>query len=147
MAYFAIAHVLQRRDGLYAVRSTEYPACEGRDIVLWTAREQFRRALSEHVAQMILVGEVPSLCSSLEEAESSLGAQCRIQVPDPERLPKTYDYAVIVEVDLSPDDAERLARSGSASCFPRAGCSHRGSMTCCCGAGREPARPQNRSVR
>ena len=94
---------------MYAVRSTEYPTCEGRDIVLWTARDQFRQVLSEHVAQMILVGELPSLCSSLEEAEASLSAQCRIQIPDPERLPKTYDYAVIVEVNLSPDDTERLA--------------------------------------
>ncbi len=109
MAHFSIAHVLQRRDGMYAVRSTEYPACEGSDIALWTAREQFRQALCEHVAQMILVGEMPSLYSSLEEAESGLSAQCRIQIPDPERLPKTYDYAMIVEVNLCPDDAERLA--------------------------------------
>jgi hypothetical protein len=109
MAHFAVGHVLQRRDGMYAVRSNEFPACEGRDVALWTAREQFRQALSEHVRHMIQQGELPSLYVSLEEAESILIEHCRIQIPDPERRPKTYDYAVIVEVNLPAEEAERFA--------------------------------------
>ena len=109
MAHFAIGHVLQRRDGMYAVRSNEFPACEGRDVALWTAREQFRQALSEHVRHMIQQGELPSLYVSRDEAESILVEHCRIQIPDPERRPKTYDYAVIVEVNLPAEEAERFA--------------------------------------
>jgi hypothetical protein len=109
MAHFSIAHVLQLRDGRYAVRSAEYPSCEGCDAQIWPAREQFRQALSEHVQHMIRHGEVPSLYLSLEEAEAIFGEHCKMQIPAPDRLPKTYDYAVIVEVDLPADDAERLA--------------------------------------
>jgi hypothetical protein len=32
-----------------------------------------------------------------------------MQIEAPDRLPKTYDYAVIVEVDLAAADAERFA--------------------------------------
>jgi hypothetical protein len=109
MAHFSIAHVLRLRDGRLAVRSAEYPSCEGCDIEMWPAREQFRQALSEHVRRMIQQGEMPSLYLSLEEAESVLGEYCKTQIPAPDRLPKTYDYAVIVEVDLLADDAERFA--------------------------------------
>ena len=109
MAHFAIAHVMRLRDGLYAVRSAEFPACEGRDVAVWAAREQFRQALSEQVRQMIQEGEMPSLYLSLEEAEQALRAQCRTQIEAPDRMPKTFDYTVIVELDLSADEAERLA--------------------------------------
>jgi hypothetical protein len=109
MAHFSIAHVLRLRDGMYAVRSAEYPSCEGCDAQMWPAREQFRHALSEHVRQMIHHGEMPSLYLSLEDAESIFGEHCKMQIPAPDRLPKTYDYAVIVEVDLPADDAERFA--------------------------------------
>jgi len=109
MAYFSIAHVLRRRDGLYAVRSAEYPTCEGCDVSVWPAREQFRLALSEQVGQMIRQGEIPSLYLSLEEAQASLGEHCKMQIPAPDRLPRTHDYAVIVEVDVAADDAERFA--------------------------------------
>jgi hypothetical protein len=109
MTHFAIAHVLRLRDGLYAVRSAEFPACEGHDLQVWPAREQFCRALSELVRQMIQQGEMPSLYLSLEEAEQALRAQCSTQIEAADRLPKTFDYAVIVEVDLAADDAERLA--------------------------------------
>jgi hypothetical protein len=109
MAHFAIAHVMRLRDGLYAVRSAEYPGCEGRDVALWPARAQFRQALSEHVSRMIQDGEMPSLFHSLEEAESALGEHCKVQIEAPDRLPKTFDYTVIVEVELAADDAERLA--------------------------------------
>ncbi len=121
MTHFSIGHVLQRRDGMYAVRSTEYPACEGSDVALWTARAQFRQALCEQVAHMIQEGEMPPLYSSLEEAEAGLSEHCRIQIPDPERLPKTYDYAMIVEVTLAPDDAERLAALRIGKLLPEAG--------------------------
>ena len=109
MAHFSIAHVLRTRDGMYAVRSAEYPSCEGCHAEMWPAREQFRHALSEHVRQMIQQGEMPSLCLSLEEAESIFSGHCKTQIPAPDRLPKTYDYAVIVEVDLPAEDAERFA--------------------------------------
>ncbi len=109
MAHFSIAHVLRLRDGMYAVRSAEYPSCAGYDAQIWPAREQFRHALSEHIRQMIQHGEVPSLYLSLEEAESMFSEHCKMQIPAPDRLPKTYDYAVIVEVNLPADDAERLA--------------------------------------
>jgi hypothetical protein len=110
MAHFSIGHVLRLRDGMYAVRSLEYPSCEGYDAEVWPAREQFRQALSEHVRQMIQQGEVPpSLYLSLEEAQSDFGAHCRVQISAPDRLPKTFDYAMIVEVDLPPDDVERFA--------------------------------------
>jgi hypothetical protein len=109
MAYFSIAHVLRRQDGMYAVRSAEYPSCEGCGVSVWPAREQFRLALSEQVGQMIRQGEVPSLYLSLEEAQSSLGEHCKIQIPAADRLPRTYDYAMIVEVDLAADAAERFA--------------------------------------
>jgi hypothetical protein len=109
MPHFAIAQVMRLRDGLYAVRSAEYPACEGHDVQVWTAREQFRRALSEHVSDMLQQGELPSLYLSLQEAELMLPEHCRMQIEAPDRLPKTFDYAVIVEVDLPADDAERFA--------------------------------------
>jgi hypothetical protein len=76
---------------------------------MWPAREQFRQALSAHVRQMIQDGEMPSLYLSLEEAGSIFSEHCKMQIPAPDRLPKTYDYAVIVEVDLPSDDAGRLA--------------------------------------
>jgi hypothetical protein len=56
MAHFSIAHVLRLRDGTYAVRSADYPECEGRDVQVWPAREKFRVALSEQVAGMIEQG-------------------------------------------------------------------------------------------
>jgi hypothetical protein len=109
MAHFSIAHIVRLRDGAFAVRSTAYPACEGRDLQAWAAREQFRQALTEHVRQMIQEGEVPPLYLSLEEAEEDLGPHCRMRIEAPDRLPKSYDYAVIVEVDLAAEDAERFA--------------------------------------
>jgi hypothetical protein len=109
MAHYTIGHVLRLRDGTYAVRSVEYPSCEGGDAELWTAREQFRQAVSGHVQQMIQNGEMPALYVSLEEAEQILGEHCKTQIPAPDRLPNTFDYAMIVEVDLPAADAERLA--------------------------------------
>jgi hypothetical protein len=110
MAYFSIGHVLRLRDGMYAVRSADYPSCAGCDPQIWPAREQFRQALSEQVRQMILQGEVPSgLFLSLEEAQSSFSEHCNRQIEAPDRLPKTFDYVTIVELDLPAEDAERFA--------------------------------------
>ena len=109
MAHFSIACILRLRDGTYAVRSAAYPTCEGRGLQAWAAREQFRRALTEHVRQMIQDGEVPPLYLSLEEAEEDLRTHCKLQIEAPDRLPKSYDYAVIVQVDLAAEDAERFA--------------------------------------
>ena len=121
MAHFSIAHVLRRQDGMYAVRSAEYPSCEGCDVQVWPAREQFRLALSEHVRQMIQQGEMPSLYLSLEEAESILKEHCKIQIPAPDRLPRTHDYAVIVEVNLAAEDAERFAAMRIGKLLPETG--------------------------
>lgn len=121
MAHFSIAHVVRLRDGMFAVRSAEYPTCEGCDTQMWPAREQYRQALSEHVRDMIQQGEMPSLCLSLEEAESILSEHCKTQIPAPDRLPKTYDYAVIVEVNLPPDDAERFAAIRIGKLLPETG--------------------------
>jgi ABC-type arginine transport system ATPase subunit len=118
MAHFSIAHVLRLRDGMFAVRSAEYPSCEGHDFQMWPAREQFRQALSERVRHMIQQGELPPLCASLAEAQSSLAEHCKIQLPAADRLPKTYDYAVIVPLDLSPDDAERFAAARAGKLIP-----------------------------
>jgi hypothetical protein len=109
MAHFSIAHVVRTRDGMFAVRSADYPTCEGRDVEMWPAREQFRQALSEHVRHMIQEGEMPPLYLSLEETESIFTEHCKAQLPAPDRLPKSFDYAVIVEVNLPPDEAERFA--------------------------------------
>ena len=94
---------------MFAVRSAQYPSCEGCDVQVWPAREKFRQALSEHVRQMIKQGEMPSLYPSLEEAESGLSKRCSVQIPADDRLPNTFDFATIVEVDLSAEDAERFA--------------------------------------
>ena len=59
---------------------------------------------------MIQEGEVPpSIYLSLEEAESGFGEHCKTQIEAADRLPKTFDYAMIVELDLAADDAERFA--------------------------------------
>jgi hypothetical protein len=109
MAHFSIGYVLRLRDGMYAVRSAQFPSCEGCDVQVWPAREKFRQALSEHVRKMIKQGEMPSLYPSLEEAESGLSKRCRVQIPADDRLPNTFDFATIVEVDLSAEEAERFA--------------------------------------
>jgi hypothetical protein len=118
MAHFSIAHVVRLRDGTFAVRSPDYPACEAHNMNSWAARDQFRAALSAQVRQMIQDGEVPPLCLSLEEAEEDLSRHCQVQVEAPDRLPKTYDYAVIVEVDLAAEEAERFAASRVGELLP-----------------------------
>jgi hypothetical protein len=120
MGHFSIAHVVRLQGGMFAVRSTEYPSCEGCDVQMWPAREQFRHALSVRVRHMILQGEMPSLCLSLEEAESTLIQHCKTQIPAPDRLPNSYDYTVIVEVDLAADDAERFAAIRIGKLLPEA---------------------------
>ena len=109
MSHFSIAHVVRLRDGTFAVRSTEFPSCEGRDIQMWPAREKFRAALSEHVREMIEHGEMPRLYPSLGDAEAKFGEHCRQQIPAEDRMPNSFDYATIVDLQLPPDDADRLA--------------------------------------
>ena len=118
MPYYTIGHALRLRDGTYAVRSAEYPSCEGRDAELWPAREQFRQALTEHVREMLQNGEVPALYLSLEEAEASIGEHCRTQITEPDRLPNTFDYAMIVELSLPAADAERFAAIRAGKLLP-----------------------------
>jgi hypothetical protein len=118
MTHFSIAHVLRLRDGMFAVRSAEFPSCQGHDFQMWAAREQYRQALSERVREMIQNGEIPSLCVSLADAEASLAEHCKIELPAEDRLAKTYDYAVIVDLDLAPEDAERFALARSRKLLP-----------------------------
>lgn len=108
MAHFSIAHVVRLQDGMYAVRSADYPNCEGRDIQVWPAREKFRAALLELVQEMIGEGEMPpGLCLSLEEVQAKFGEHCRRQLEAEDRLPGTSDYAVVVDLDLPATEAER----------------------------------------
>ena len=120
MAHFSIGHVVRLRDGTFAVRSAEYPSCEGRDLQMWSAREQFRAALTARARQSIAEGELPPLYLSLEEARSDLPAHCARQIDADDRLPKTFDYAVIVEVELLAEEAERLATIRASRLLPEA---------------------------
>ena len=108
MAHFSIGHIVRLRDGMFAVRSADYPACEGRDQQVWPAREQFRQALSARVRQAIQRGEAPPLFLTLQDAVASLPAHCKNQLEAPDRQPNTFDYAVIVEVELAAEEAERF---------------------------------------
>jgi hypothetical protein len=108
MAHFSIGHIVRLRDGMFAVRSAEYPACEGRDQQVWPAREQFRQALTAEVRQEIHQGNAPPLFLSLQDAVESLPEHCRSQLEAPDRQPNTFDYAIIVEVELAAEEAERF---------------------------------------
>ena len=108
MVFLALAYVIRLRDGTYAVRSSDYPDCEGRSSQGWPAREQFRRVLADRVRQMIDQGEIPVLYESLDQVAPIFQSHCRKQIPAPDRLPKTNDYGVIEPVELSPEVAERL---------------------------------------
>jgi hypothetical protein len=122
MAHFSIAHVLRLRDGTYAVRSADYPECEGRDVQVWPAREKFRAALSKHVSGMIEQGELPpALYPSLDEAQSRFGAHCRMQLAAEDRQPNTFDYAVIVNLELPRIGSERLAALRVGKLLPESG--------------------------
>jgi hypothetical protein len=108
MVFLALAYVIHLRDGTYAVRSLDYPGCEGRSSQGWPAREQFRHILSGRVRQMIDLGEIPMLYESLDQVAPIFQSHCRKQIPAPDRLPKTNDYGVIEPVELSPEVVERL---------------------------------------
>jgi hypothetical protein len=108
MMLFAVAHLLRLCDGSWAVRSTDYPGCEGRDQQIWPARERFRRALDQCVAEMLERGGRPRLYSPAEEIEPFFAAHCAVQIPAPDRMPNTFDVGLIEPVMLSTASAERL---------------------------------------
>jgi hypothetical protein len=108
MTHFSIGHIMRLRDGSFAVRSVEDPECEGRDLLVWPARELFRQAMTERAHQAIAEGELPPLYRSLEDARASLPEHCEIQIDEPDRMPNTLDYAVIVEIALAEEEVERL---------------------------------------
>ena len=114
MLWYALANQIRLRDGTYAVRSADYPECEGRSPQGWAAREEFRRALGDRVRQMIEEGDVPILYRSLDEVAPIFKFHCRKQIPAPDRLPKTFDLGVIEQVILSDDVAARFASMVSA---------------------------------
>lgn len=105
---FVLAYLVRLRDGTYAVRSPDYPGCEGRDPEPWPAREHFRRAISDRIHEMIEQSEVPVLYRSHYEIKPIFLSHCKTEIPAPDRLPNTYDYGVIEHVALSPEGAERL---------------------------------------
>ena len=108
MILFSVAHLLRLHDGSYAVRSTDYPGCEGRAQQVWPAREQFRCALDERVEEMLKRGDTPRLHRSAEEIEPFFAAHCALQIPAPDRMPNTFDVGLIEPVTLSTSAAERL---------------------------------------
>jgi hypothetical protein len=109
MLLYAVAHQMRLSDGSYAVRSAQYPGCEGRSPQPWLARREFQRALCERVSNMIQEGKIPTLYHSLEEVKSIFAGHCRMQIVAEDRLPTTFDYGVIELVSLSADAAEHLA--------------------------------------
>ena len=108
MVFLALAYVIRLRDGTYAVRSLDYPHCEGRSSQGWPARERFRRIVGDCIRQMIHRGEIPMLYESLDQVTPIFQSHCRKQIPAPDRLPNTNDYGVIEPVELSPKVAEQL---------------------------------------
>ena len=108
MMLFAVAHLLRLCDGTYAVRSTDYPGCEGQDQQVWSAREQFRRAVDKRVEEMLERDQRPTLYWSADEIKPIFAAHCRIQIPAPDRMPNTFDVGLIEPVMLSAASAQRL---------------------------------------
>jgi hypothetical protein len=76
MLLFALGHLLKLSDGAFAVRSADYPDCEGRNQQMWPARQQFRLALGERVRKMIDDGRLPILYESLDEVKDIFPAHC-----------------------------------------------------------------------
>src|SRR5579864_7413520 len=109
MLLFALAHLLKLSDGAFAVRSADYPDCEGRNPEMWPARQQFRLALSERVQTMIDDGSLPNLYESLAEVKPIFPAHCNRRLLAPDRLPNSFDWGLIEFVELNSDYAKRLS--------------------------------------
>jgi DNA-binding TFAR19-related protein (PDSD5 family) len=107
MLLFAVAHAVQLQDGIYAVRSPEFPDCEARHARIELAREQFGDVLRERLLRMIESGEVAALYT-YEELGSSFAARCTMQLPAPDRMPGSFDRVMAVRAKLPPGAAERL---------------------------------------
>jgi hypothetical protein len=103
-------HALQLEDGTYAVRSPEFPECEGRDGEVERAREQFGVALRQRVLQMIEAGTRPSLYR-YDELEARFAARCVMQISAPDRAAGSFDRVMPIRVHL-PAEAARLPRTG-----------------------------------
>src|SRR5262252_5214807 len=108
MWYAALAQLLRLQDGSFAVRSADYPECEGRSTEAWTARVAFRRSLADRVQELIALGQVPKLYRS-PELQAAFPSHCRLQIPASDRAPNTFDFGVIEPVKLSSDAEHRLA--------------------------------------
>jgi hypothetical protein len=107
MLLFAVAHAVQLQDGIFAVRSPEFPGCEARHTRIELAREQFRDVLRERLLRMLESGEVAGLYT-YEELGSSFAARCTMQLPAPDRMPGSFDRVMAVRAKLPPGVAERL---------------------------------------
>jgi len=107
MVLFAVAHAVQLDDGMYAVRSPEFPGCEARNARVELAREEFGDTLREHVLRMLEAGEIPRLYP-YEELEPNFAVRCTVQIPAPDRMPGTLDRVMAVRAKLSPEAAQRL---------------------------------------
>jgi hypothetical protein len=108
---FTIAHALKLEDGTYAVRSPEFPECEGRDAEVERAREQFGAALRQRVLQMIEAGTRPSLYG-YDELEARFAARCVMQISASDRAPGSFDRVMPIRVHLPAEPAARLPRTG-----------------------------------
>jgi DNA-binding TFAR19-related protein (PDSD5 family) len=113
MLLFAVAHAVRLQDGIYAIRSPEFPGCEARNARVELAREQFDDVLRERLLQMIEAGEVPSLYT-YEELGSSFAGRCAVQISAPDRMPGTFDRVMAVRAKLPPEAAERLKTASAA---------------------------------
>jgi hypothetical protein len=107
MVLFAVAHAVQLHDGMYAVRSPEFPGCEARNARVELARQEFGDTLREHLLRMINAGEIPRLYP-YEELEPSFAARCTERIPAPDRMPGTLDRVMAVRAKLPPETAQRL---------------------------------------
>jgi len=114
MLLFAVAHGLHLLDGLYAVRSPEFPGCEARHARIEVAREQFADVLRERLLKMHETGEVRGLYT-YEELGSSFAARCTTQIPAPDRMPGSFDRVMAVRAKLPPGVAERFKPGGCGS--------------------------------
>ncbi len=113
MLLFAVAHAVRLQDGIYAIRSPEFPGCEARNARVELAREQFGDVLRERLLQMIEAGEVPALYT-YEELGSSFADRCTVQISAPDRMPGTFDRVMAVRAKLPPEAAERLKTTSAA---------------------------------
>ena len=84
MLLFAVAHGLHLQDGLYAVRSPEFPDCEARHARIEVAREQFAEVLRERLLKCSRAAKCRAFAfipTRSSDRASPLAARCRFPRP------------------------------------------------------------------